>query len=149
MITDVVVVEDIRKSWSTVEKLSTECLFSRATPAGWSQANRPDDAFNLPFLLAYACLDQALSALQCQGAFKSKSSLLGAKMEASRSLLAWHDYEHVDAGKELRNRLAHEAELVSKQDALRYIAAVRRELHAWSVLDGDCAQPAAANVPNG
>lgn len=134
MITNPAVVSDVRQSWSTIKKLSSEGLFCGVTLGGWFQLNRPNDAFNLPFVLAYACLDQVLNELRDQGAFACRSSMLGPKMEASELVLPWQGYAEVLDGKDKRNLLAHEGLLVSKAEALRFIKAIEREFRAWNIL---------------
>lgn len=135
MITDNAILDDLRQSWSAVEKLSSDCLFLGATPSGWHKVNRPDELFNLSFVLAFACLDQALVELEAQGAFQCKSRLLGARMYASREAVPWQDFSEVEEGKNKRNDLAHHAKLATKSEALQYIAAIKRELVAWGILE--------------
>ena len=89
---------------------------------------------NLPLVLAYAVLDQVLNELRDQGTFTSQTQKMGDKMNASRKALPWQDYKSVDDGREARNNLAHEAQLVSKADCLRFIDAIEAELKAWSIL---------------
>ena len=134
MITDPATLADVRQTWSAVKKLSSEGLYSRATSSGWVQVNRPDDSFNLPLVLAYACLDQVLGELRDEGVFSCRWWHLGEKMEASRCVLPWQDYDEVFDGKEKRNRIAHEATLLPKSECLQYIVAIEQELNAWNIL---------------
>ncbi|MDO8336096.1 MAG: hypothetical protein Q7T74_04955 [Candidatus Saccharibacteria bacterium] len=60
--------------------------------------------------------------------------MLGNKMVASRAFLPWQDYNTIDAGKNARNSLAHEAQLLSKTQCLMFIDGIDRELQAWGVL---------------
>ena len=58
-----------------------------------------DDAYyNLPLVLAFSLLDYALSEL-----LTDPPGLLGQKMEASKGVLQWHDYELVERGRIKRN----------------------------------------------
>jgi hypothetical protein len=122
--------------WEGVRKL--ERKFANLTwivPGGSGiTESRPDESYNIPFVLAYAVLDQVLTQPQNEGVFKSKNLLLGNKMHASRNRLPWQDYDKVYSGKEERNDLAHEAKLVAKADCLAYIDAIEVELKAWGVI---------------
>lgn len=96
----------------------------------------PESFYNLPFLLAFAVLDQVLSELIDQGTIQcqKRRPLLGDKMAASANAIPWQDYALVDRGKTARNELAHDATLLGKADCFRYIDAIENEFKAWSVL---------------
>ena len=135
MIRDAVTKSEIVRDWAVLRKLSSAVHRSWMSGGGdFINETRPEDSYNLPFLLAYAVLDQVLSELTAQGDFSCKSWKLGEKMAASRSRLPWQDYDTVQAGKEARNKLAHEAALVAKVDCLRFIDTVERELKFWAVI---------------
>ncbi len=55
-------------------------------------------------------------------------------MNTSRKVLPWQDYKSVDEGRNKRNDLAHEAQLVSKADCQRFIDAIEAELMAWGIV---------------
>jgi hypothetical protein len=99
----------------------------------------PNSFYNLPFVLAYATLDQVLDQLITEGHVKvgGKRPLLGTKMAASSSTVPWKDYATVDAGKEKRNELAHKAKLLPPKECPEYISAIEVELKAWKVLQRD------------
>ena len=97
----------------------------------------PSESYNLPFVLAYAVLDQVLAELINQGTFQcaGKEPLpLGTKMEASKNAVPWQDYDKIKNGKKDRNDLAHEAKLLNKDKCFEYIDAIETELKAWGVL---------------
>jgi len=96
----------------------------------------PEDFYNLPFLLAYAVLDQVLDELMDQGVFQcvQKRPFLGDKMVVSRNRLPWLDYDLVDLGRKARNDLAHEAKLLGKSQCFAFIDAIEAELKAWGIL---------------
>ncbi len=105
------------------------------TPGGFViDEQRPEDSYNLPFVLAYAVLDQVLNELRTQGAFTCKTRKLGDKMTASQNVLPWQDYDLVNNGRVARNDLAHEAQLLSKVDCLRFIDAIESELKTWGIV---------------
>jgi len=103
---------------------------------GFINETPPESFCNLPFLLAYAILDQALAELIDQGTIQchKKRPLLGEKMAASVNALPWKNYALVDSRKTARNDLAHEAKLLDKIDCFRFIDAIETELKAWNVL---------------
>jgi hypothetical protein len=94
---------------------------------------RPEESYNLPFVLAYALLDQVLAQLSDEGHFKA-SWLLGARMEAAKRVLPWQGYALIDEGKNRRNDLAHKGEMLSQAECRRYITAIGAELRAFGVL---------------
>jgi len=55
-------------------------------------------------------------------------------MFASKGPISWKDYALVDKAKCARNKLAHEARLVSRVQALTFIKAIEDELRAWGVI---------------
>ena len=93
-----------------------------------------EDFYNLPFVLAYAVLDECLSELVTQRVFACSDRNIGPKMKASQGAITWKDYHLVDTGRDRRNDVAHRAELQSKADCLRYIQAIEDELKAWGVM---------------
>jgi hypothetical protein len=97
----------------------------------------PEEFYNLPFVLAYAVLDQVLDALMDQGTFPTpggRRPMLGAKMNASRAHLPWVDYSAVKTGRIARNKVAHDAKLRGRADCLGFVENVERELKAWGIV---------------
>lgn len=121
--------------WRSVKQLcdTARQYFAEGVQISESQ---PDSSYNLPFVLAYAVLDEVLSELKDQGAFPCppKDWQLARKMLASKNNLPWRDYALVDEGREARNRLAHQAQLQTKADCLKWIKAIEVELQTWGVL---------------
>jgi hypothetical protein len=135
MIHDPKTKSEISQDWCVVRTL---CGSSHRQYVSWSGSvineSRPEEAFNLPLVLAYAVLDQVLSELCDQGAFTCKKWQLKEKMTASKNVLPWQDYKSVDSGRCARNVLAHEAKLQNKSDCLRYVDAIEAELRAWAII---------------
>jgi hypothetical protein len=137
MIRDPETQSEIAQQWAALRKL---CAGShrQSQIAGGPFINEtpPDSFYNLPFLLAFAVLDEALGELIVQGTIqcRKRRPLLGDKMAASVNVLSWRDYALVDTGKAARNELAHEARLLAKVDCFRFIDAIENELRAWSIL---------------
>ena len=105
MIRDPQARSEIAREWAAIRKLCTGShrqsqldggLFINETP--------PENFYNLPFLLAYAVLDQVLAELIDQGTihWQKRRPLLGDKMAASANALPWQNYALVDIGKTAR-----------------------------------------------
>jgi len=135
MIRDPQIKSEIVKEWNGVRKLQQSFITKHLLP-GYGIINEfiPDEFHNLPFVLAFAVLDEVLTQLRDQGDFKCKSSFLGPKMEASQSHLPWQNYDLVNSGKKARNRLAHDATLLAKADCIKYIDTIEIELRAWGII---------------
>lgn len=136
MIQDPAARADIAREWGAVKKLCSSDRGYMIPGAGFINTSPPESFYNLPFLLAYATLDQVLSQMIEEGTIQceKKRPMLGDKMAASIPVLPWYRYEFVETGRIARNALAHEAILLSKSDCLTYIDAIERELAAWGLL---------------
>ena len=134
MIKDQQRLADIRQQWTTVAKLCQSPPPTYQSHGGFVNETRPADSYNLPFVLAFAVLDQVFDSLIDQGEYACKSRQLGAKMKTSEKVLPWKDYALVDAARMARNRLAHLADLRPKDECLKHVAAIESELKAWKIL---------------
>jgi hypothetical protein len=138
MIHDATAKTEIVQQWIAVKALCRGSHRQYVVPGGTViNETPPDDFDNLPFILAYAVLDQVLDALMDQSAFPrppGRRPMLGHKMSVSRAHLPWVDYKLVDEGKDARNRVAHDAALTDKKDCLRYIDGIEGELTSWGIL---------------
>jgi hypothetical protein len=117
-----------------VQKLSRPVIRTAGVPGGIISETPLDEHFNLPFVLAFAVLDQVLSVLITEKVFSCSRRQLGAKMLASKGAISWKDYALVKKAKCARNKLAHKARLVSRDQALTFIKAIEDELKAWGVI---------------
>jgi len=127
---------DIVQMWRTVRKLCKPSLGGVFLADGslFCQT-RPEDSYDLPFVLAYAVLDQVLQAYETAGLFTCrKYPTLGSRMEASRSCLSWIAYDVIWHGKEARDELAHEAKLLGRPDCMTYIDAIEVEMKEFGIL---------------
>jgi hypothetical protein len=140
MIRDIQRRTDIAEQWAATEKLCSgshrQSMVGGGLGAVMVNETPPESFLNLPLVLAYSVLDAALGAMIEEGIFScpGRAPMLGTKMAASRPYLRWANYREVDSGREARNRLAHHAELVSKPECLRFIAAVEEELREWAII---------------
>jgi len=138
MIKDASTLSDIRAQWNAVRTLASRGATGAQIPGGPYVNFPPKDSrfYNLPFLLAYATLEQVLELLAYEGTIPppKEKPTLHTRMNASQSHLPWQSFATVDEGKRRRNALAHDATLLDEQDCLHYIRAVEEELVAWSII---------------
>jgi len=138
MIKDASTLADIRAQWNAVRKLASRGATGAQIPGGSYINFPPKDPrfYNLPFLLAYATLEQVLEEFACEGTIPppKEKPTLHTRMHASQSHLPWQSFATVDDGKTRRNALAHDATLLSEEECLHYIYTIEDELVAWSII---------------
>ena len=137
MIADPSVLASLCQQWTVVTRFCSGSHRQYQIPGGpFINETPPESFFNLPLLLAYAVLDQVLDELIAQGSVPKPRgrSLLGAKMVASRGVIAWQDYVCVELGKDERNKIAHEGKLLDRKTCIKFIQAIEVELKAWHIL---------------
>jgi hypothetical protein len=135
MIKDPNVRAEIDHEWTTVRVL-TSLNRTRIIPSLIADETPPDEFYNLPLVLAYCALDDALKQLCIEGVFSCTKNNLSARMQASlnSTTLKWKNYDLVDEGRRARNKLAHEAVLHSKYICFRFINAIEDEFRNWALL---------------
>ena len=138
MIRDAKALSEIRKSWAGVEALRCRLQRSAFASVGRGGGTFPtalaDAAHNLPFVHAYAVLNDVLVQLADEGHFARKGIFIGELIKRSRKVLPWQDFALVQNGVKRRNEVAHRGELLGRGDCWTYIDAVKTELSAWGVL---------------
>jgi hypothetical protein len=133
MIKDPNVRAEIDHEWTTV-RVPTGLNRSRIIPSLVAEETPPDDFYNLPLVLAYCALDDALRQLHIEGVFSCTRDTLSGRMKASRANLNWENYPLVDEGRCARNKLAHEAVLHSKWVCFKFINDNEDEFRNWALL---------------
>lgn len=138
MIQDPTVLADIRQQWDVVRKFCSgshrSYMVGGAMGGVFINETPPETFYNLPLLLAYAVLDQVLNQLIAEGLFTCKGSHLAPKMSASVGHLPWKDFATVDAGRDRRNELAHDATLFDRATCLKFLDAIEAELRGWGIV---------------
>jgi hypothetical protein len=136
MIRNVVELGHIQRDWNGVEALRARLRSYAAVSGaeGFFPFPLADAAHNVPFIHAYAVLNNVLRQLADEDRFKCKSIFLGSLLSNSRSALSWKDYDLVYAGYKARNAVAHKGELLGRGDCWKYIDAVKVELSLWCLL---------------
>lgn len=135
---------DVNERWRAVVNLwltSRSAIRDAATQPGAINSvifirNVP---YNLAFILACGALESALAALWRQGRFTCKTTrpMLKTLMGDSRQALPWLEYDLVDKGRERRNELAHQGEVLQKEECEKYVRAIESELLKWGGLVQD------------
>ena len=138
MISDRAALEEIRQSWNGVEALRGK--LQRALLGSFAQGASfvifiADSAHNLPFVHAYAVLNDVLAQLAKEGQFHCNSIFLGKLLAASQEKLAWKAFPLIKEGAERRNDVAHRGEVLPRGDCWKYIDSIRDQLRVWEILE--------------
>ena len=137
VITDDATLTDVRKSWVGVEALRerlTSSGFMAFGVGGFFPTALADAAHNLPFLHAFAVLNDVLEQLAEEDHFDCNDRRLGMLLKKSEKALSWQDYKQIKVGVKLRNDLAHRGLLLERGDCWTYIDAIKRQLSAWGIV---------------
>lgn len=132
----------IQNDWKVIQLLCQSSHRQYQVPGGpFVNETTIDEFYNLPFILAYALLDQVLSVFIEIGIFPPPSGkppkkgwTIGPKMETAKNHLHWQNYDLIWKGKEARDNLAHRAVLLNKKESFLYIYALEKEFSAWKLL---------------
>ncbi len=139
MIRDATVLADVRQNWVGVEALRTKLQVSAFASISMGDGGLypfalSNAAHNLPFIHAYAVLNEVLQQLADEGHFTTKTRFLGELLRKSKKALPWRDFALVKAGALRRNDVAHRGDLLNRDDCRKYVDAVKVELYGWGVL---------------
>jgi hypothetical protein len=137
--------KEIREQWQVIRKLCRQSHRQWMALGVMINETPPEELYNLPLVLACSLLDETLGQMSDEGKFVLAGfTMLGSKMRASKDKIGWQNYSLVEHGVKARNRLAHEGELLSKENCFMFIRAIGSELIAWGLLDpSDVAQSGA------
>jgi hypothetical protein len=129
---------EVRLSWAGVEalrnSLQVSAFASRGVIGGSFPFKLANAAHNLPFVHAFAVLNDVLEQLANEGHFVCKSIFLGALLQKSKNALPWRAYGLISAGVERRNDVAHRGQLLERGECWKYIDAVSDELTGWGII---------------
>jgi hypothetical protein len=138
VIRDSVTLAEVQSGWAGVEilrgRLQRSAFSSRGVIGGSFPFALANAAHNLPFIHAFAVLNDVLEQLASEGHFGCKSHFLGALLASSEQALPWRDFRLIRAGAELRNDVAHRGRLLERGDCWKYVDAVKAELSAWGII---------------
>ena len=106
MIRDSAALEEIQQEWAGVVALRVKLDLSAASSSivgGMFPFALADAAHNLPFIHAFAVLNNVLAQLAREGRFQCNSIFLGKLLASSEKALPWQDFARIRAGVERRN----------------------------------------------
>jgi hypothetical protein len=129
---------EVQLGWAVVEALRDSLQVSANASVGVIGGSFPfqlaNAAHNLPFVHAFAVLNDVLEQLAKEGHFACKSIFLGALLQKSEKPLPWRDYALISAGVNRRNDVAHRGQLLERGECWKYIDAVKEELAGWGII---------------
>jgi hypothetical protein len=139
MIQDQTVLQNIQNSWTTVRLFQSMVNIEIASPVlspfGFPPSVRFEDfCHNLVLVFAFSVLENVLTQLKYEKYFPSKKIGLEKLMLDSRKALVWLDFDVVNQGRDVRNKIAHHRKIVGHGDCARYIDAIEAELRAWRII---------------
>ena len=89
---------------------------------------------NLTLLFAFSVLERTLKQLRDENIFTEGRNGLKALMYSSRPNIPWQDFTLIDEAREERNKVAHDQEILEREECWRYIDGIENELVAWRVV---------------
>lgn len=139
MITNTQSLQSIRQSWNSVRiyeaMIDTHTNAPAFSPFGFVGAARfANLCYSLIVLFAFSVLEDVLTELHSEGKFPSRSTHLGALLNASKAYLCWQNFAAVDSARIRRNEIAHDQKSVSPAECKASLAAIEDELVAWGIL---------------
>ena len=133
-------VAKLRSEWTGVikmrDRMSTLVTVTFASGAITGPALR-NVVYNLPLLLAFDVLNQALAEARNENLFACSGNRPGLTklMHCGKDSLPWIDWGALRKGVQYRNAVAHDGELFDAKQCLQYIASVEAQLLAWEIID--------------
>ncbi|MCH7626649.1 MAG: hypothetical protein IIC83_12060 [Chloroflexi bacterium] len=126
----------LRREWNGVrdrqESFRKNVVFAFASGA-MNTGNLAGPIYSLLLLYAFATLQNVLLEIRDQGTFSSRAEL-GELFKGSRSILPWIDYDLVDEGRDMRNKIAHSNFILPPKESFHYIDAIEAELRAFGIV---------------
>jgi hypothetical protein len=139
MIHDNDAVENVAEEWHALRRaqgnLEIRITAAFAHGAFWLP-QVPDEIYALFLPFGFSVLEHTLEQMRDDNMFVCKSSNLKPLMLSSKTVIRWSDYQAVDAGREVRNKLIHRQVIPPRADTFRILDEIERELIAWKVLKG-------------
>lgn len=139
MIRDAQALASFTQEWDALRrsqgKLQINITASFARGA-WFLPQIADSIYALLLPFGFSVLEHVLQQMRDEGAFASKSSQLRALMVSSRTTIPWSDYQAIDLGRAVRNKLTHEQVIPPHADTFRILDEIEREFIGWKVLKG-------------
>ena len=93
-----------------------------------------DLLYNLPFLLAFGVLKEALLQAREEGRFTSSRPQLGDLIDSAKNSLQWIDWQCLREAVKRRNEVMQNGRLLGDVQCLQDIADVEAQLIAWDII---------------
>jgi len=93
-----------------------------------------DVLYNLPLILAFNVLAQALLLAKDEGLISSSGTQLEDLMDGAKTAISWLDWHYLRDGIQLRNEVSQNSKLFGDLLCLRYIAHIEEQLIAWGII---------------
>ena len=93
-----------------------------------------DNLYNLPWLLAFDVLKQALLQATVDGQLTGSEPILDDLVEGTRTSLSWNDWQGLREAVKRHNELAHQGKRFGDVQCLQDIADIEAQLVAWGVI---------------
>jgi hypothetical protein len=120
MVRDAAALTALREEWAGVvkmrERIKLLCISTFAFGAFTAPAIG-DMLYNLPLLLAFDVLGEALKQIKREGHFSGKSSYVGPLMDSAKTALPWLDWTELREGVRRRNGVAHDGSFIPERSA--------------------------------
>lgn len=125
---------DISHQWTVIERLVHWNRSAIGAGPVFVVETPPEEFFNLPLVLAYSCLEDALNHLIEECHFACAGRWLDDKMKAARNAGLFIDYAELELGRAARNEIAHEGALHDKKTCVRFVDAIGYELRSLKII---------------
>jgi hypothetical protein len=134
---DPAAIASITVEWSGAERMLARMrgmVGVAAVPGSFTAGPLSRVAYNLPLVLAFEALREALVSARDAGLFVCRSDYPGPLMDAARDALPWIDWQALRDGLRRRNRVAHDGELYGADQCIEDVERVEAQLTAWGVI---------------
>jgi hypothetical protein len=137
MIKDSKFLKEIQEDWKGVRSLQKVIgigEFDAVSKGSIASITSFRVAHNLTLVFAFSVLKDILIQLRDEEYFRSERSNLGPLMNKSKKYIPWIDFDTIDKGREIRNKIAHDNEIIDAKICFKYINAIECELKAWEII---------------
>jgi hypothetical protein len=137
VINDTAVLTEVRASWAGLELLRLSLktsAFASTGRMGIFPHKLANAAHNLPFIHAFAVLNDVLEQLAEEQHWRYQGRILGKLLKDAKRKLPWRNLGRIGAGVVARHKVAHKGQLLDRYKCWEYIDAVKAELSAWGVV---------------
>jgi len=128
---------EIARDWAGVQKwLANTVRLGAAVsaPGGAAPLNLFNHVHSLILVHAYGVLQQALADFRDAGQFSSSSRLKDLMDSSHAAGIPWQKFDRVNEGREKRNRIAHDAATLPRNERKALIGEIDAQLRSWQLI---------------